>query len=112
MSHRRSVREYSSAVLNLGEISQRLWAAQSVTHPEGYRTVASYDRMRGKYGERAEKYVHIEVGHAVQNVYLQATSLNLATVVVGSFIGAEVKTIFGFNETEHPMVLMPVGRPR
>ncbi|MCC6165986.1 MAG: SagB/ThcOx family dehydrogenase [Caldilineaceae bacterium] len=38
---RRSVRAYQDAPLRLAEIAQLLWAAQGVTHPEGYRTAPS-----------------------------------------------------------------------
>ena len=71
---------------------------------------ATYERMAGKYGARAERYVHIEVGHVVQNVYLQVAALDLATVVVGSFTDSEVSSILGCPDSERPMVLMPVGR--
>lgn len=70
---------------------------------------AVYERTTSKYGERAKRYVHIEVGHAVQNVYLQAAALGIATVVVGSFTDAAVSGILECPETERPMVLMPVG---
>jgi len=51
----------------------------------------------------------MEVGHAVQNVYLQAVSLNLGTVVVGAFSDGEVKKI-NMPEEEQPLYIMPVGR--
>jgi SagB-type dehydrogenase family enzyme len=38
---RRSVREYSTGPLTLTEITQLLWAAQGITHPNGFRTAPS-----------------------------------------------------------------------
>lgn len=70
---------------------------------------AVYERTTGKYGERGRKYVHIEVGHAAQNVYLQVVSLNLGTVVIGAFDDGEIKRIMGMPENEEPLYIMPVG---
>lgn len=71
---------------------------------------AIYERMTGKYGERGIKYVHMEVGHAAQNVSLQAVSLGLSTVVIGAFSDHEVKEIANFKPNEHPLYIIPMGR--
>lgn len=71
---------------------------------------AVYERMTRKYGQRGVQYVHMEVGHVAQNIYLQAISLNLGTVVVGAFYDDEVKTVLKMPEEEHPLCIMPVGR--
>lgn len=71
---------------------------------------AIYERTTGKYGERGVRYAHIETGHAVQNVYLQAVSLNLGTVVVGAFYDSEVKRVINMERREQPLCLMPVGK--
>ncbi|MDY6966192.1 MAG: SagB/ThcOx family dehydrogenase [Halobacteriota archaeon] len=68
------------------------------------------ERTTGKYGERGIRYVHIEVGHTAQNLYLQAVSLDLGTVVVGAFEDGEVKRIVDMSEDEDPLLLMPVGK--
>ena len=72
---------------------------------------AVYERTARKYGQRAERYVHMEVGHAAQNVHLQAITLDLGTVVVGAFDDAEVKRLLTLADNEEPLCLMPVGRP-
>lgn len=71
---------------------------------------AVYERTTGRYGDRGIRYVHMEVGHAGQNVYLQAVSLNLGTVVVGAFRDDAVKRILNMPEEESPLYIMPVGR--
>jgi SagB-type dehydrogenase family enzyme len=73
---------------------------------------AVYERTARKYKQRAERYVHMEVGHAAQNVHLQAVALDLGTVVVGAFDDAEVKQILTLAVNEEPLCLMPVGKPR
>ncbi|HBR21926.1 MAG TPA: nitroreductase [Nitrospiraceae bacterium] len=71
---------------------------------------AVYERTTGEYGERGIRYVHIEVGHAAQNIYLQAVSLNLGTVVMGAFDDEEVKKIMNIGDKEQPLYIMPVGK--
>ncbi len=68
-----------------------------------------YERTTQKYGERGRRYVHMEAGHAAQNVYLQATALDLGTVTVGAFHEDEVQRVVGLAEDEMPLYLMPVG---
>lgn len=174
---RRSVREFSGRPLSLEEVSQLLWAAQGITHPEGLRAAPSagalyplevylvagdvtglpagvyrygprghelhkvadgdrrsalaraaleqdcvrdgaavlvlagvYERTLRKYGERGVRYVHMEVGHAAQNVYLQAETLGLGTVMVAAFHDEEVRRIAELRKEERPLALMPVGK--
>ena len=72
---------------------------------------AVYERTARKYKQRAERYVHMEVEHAAQNVHLQAVALDLGTVVVGAFDDAEVKRVLTLAVNEEPLCLMPVGKP-
>jgi len=71
---------------------------------------ADYERTARKYGSRAKRYVHIEVGHAAQNLLLQAEALNLATVPVGAFSDDEVTRILQLPDDLEPLMLLPVGR--
>jgi len=69
-----------------------------------------YERTTNKYGERGISYVHMEAGHAAQNVSLQAVSLWLGTVVIGAFRDEEVKRMLKMEDRERPLYIMPVGR--
>jgi len=72
---------------------------------------AVYERTTVKYGERGIRYVHMEVGHVAQNIYLQAAALNLGTVVIGAFDDDGIKKVLRMTGREHPLYLMPVGKP-
>ena len=73
---------------------------------------AVYSRTTWKYAERGMRYVHMEAGHAGQNLLLQAQALGLATVVVGAFDDAALKALLHLPEAEQPLAILPVGRPR
>jgi SagB-type dehydrogenase family enzyme len=69
------------------------------------------ERTEVKYGERSERYVILEAGHAAQNLVLQATALGLAAVTIGAFDDAEVQQVLGLAADEDPLYVIPVGRP-
>ena len=71
---------------------------------------AVYERTRRKYGRRSDRYVHMEAGHAAENLFLQAVSLQLNTVVVGAFRDDAIVDTLGLPEGHAPLILMPVGR--
>jgi len=72
--------------------------------------MAVYERTTAKYGDRGVQYVHMEAGHAAQNVYLQATALGLGTVTIGAFHDDQVEEVLMSPENERPLYVMPVGR--
>jgi len=72
---------------------------------------ALYQRTTLGYGSRGERYVHMEVGHAGQNIYLQATALGLATVAIGAFRDEPVREVLQLDNRYRPLYIMPVGRP-
>ena len=71
---------------------------------------AVYERTTVKYGDRGIQYVHMEVGSAAENIYLQAAALDLGTVFIGAFNDEEVKEVLGLPAEEQPLCIMPVGR--
>ena len=174
---RRSVREYSSEPLTLGELAQLLWATQGVTSLGGYRTAPSAsalyplelyavvgqvrdlvpgvyhyqpadhalvkirehdirrelgeaaweqtwlqnaavllvltartERTTSKYGARGLRYIHMEAGHAAQNLALEAVALGLGSVAVSAFDDERVRHILTLKLGEEPLYLLPVGR--
>jgi len=171
LAARRSVRDFADHALSDSELSQLAWAAQGMTHRDGYRTVPSagalyplrlyvaiqtgfyrydpdqhllrrcipgdmresihqaalaqdavlqapavfivtglYQRIAQKYGAtRGARYVHIEVGHAAQNLHLQAVALNLASVPVGAFDDDRLGEILALPAGESPLYVIPVG---
>ncbi len=72
--------------------------------------VGVYSRTERKYGSRAVRYTHIEVGHVAQNVYLQAEARQLGTVFVGAFDDAAVEKVLQLPPDHVPLGLMPVGQ--
>lgn len=74
---------------------------------------AVYARTAKKYGEeRTPRYVALEVGHAAQNVLLQAVALDLGAVPIGAFLDDQVQQVLALPRDHQPLYLIPVGHPR
>ena len=98
-------------------LGQELWQAalkQDCVRqaPAVFVIAAVYERTSGKYGERAARYVHMEAGHAAENLLLQAVALGLGGVVVGAFHDAQVQTTLDLPQDRQPLYLIPVGYPK
>jgi SagB-type dehydrogenase family enzyme len=72
---------------------------------------AVFKRTTARYGKRGVMYVHMEAGHAAQNVCLQAVALGLGTVVIGAFDDSEVAGVIELPPEEEPLYIIPVGKP-
>jgi SagB-type dehydrogenase family enzyme len=71
---------------------------------------AIYERTTGKYGDRGIRYVHMEAGHAAQNLCLQASAYDLGIVTVGAFYDDQVQEVLGLPDEERPLYIIPGGR--
>ncbi len=88
---------------------EQIWVLKA---PVSLVFTAVYSRTTRVYGERGRlRYVPMDLGHAGQNVYLQATALGLGTVAVGAFHDDEISEILDLPPEETPLYIMPVGRP-
>lgn len=72
---------------------------------------AVFERTALRYGDRAARYVHMEAGHAAQNLCLQAVALGLASVCVGAFDDGRIKAVLGCADDEEPLYMVPIGYP-
>ncbi|MFX1505062.1 MAG: SagB/ThcOx family dehydrogenase [Promethearchaeota archaeon] len=68
---------------------------------------ADYSRTTYRYGDRGVQYVHLEVGHAIQNFLLQLTSLNFNSRIISDINSVKLQECI--NTTLDPMVVLPVG---
>ena len=71
---------------------------------------AVHARTERKYGKRGSRYVHMEAGHAAQNVCLQATALGLGAVPVGAFDDDAVRKTLNLPSEEKVLYLIPLGK--
>jgi len=72
---------------------------------------AVFERTAARFGERAEQYVYMEVGHAAQNLHLQAVALGLGSVPIGGLDPARVTEALSLPPDRRPLYVIPVGRP-
>ena len=72
--------------------------------------VGNYSKVPEKFGTEGAKWVHLECGHAAQNICLQATALNLGTVTAAGFQEDKLKSLLGLSAGKGILYLMPVGK--
>ena len=114
--YRYDYKDHALTLVKPGELSKPLSQAaigQTFvrTAPACIIITALPDRTRRVYGERGTvRYIHMDAGHAAQNIYLMCASLSLGTVDVGAFIDERVKRVLDL-EDEVPLLILPVGHP-
>ncbi len=81
--------------------------------PVTFAISAVFSRTTRRYGERGRiRYVPMDVGHAAQNLLLEAVALGLGSVPIGAFDDAAVARVLNLPPEEEPLYLLPVGHPR
>jgi len=71
----------------------------------------AYAKSEAKFPDSAEMNADLEAGHIGQNLYLQAESLGLGTVVTGGFSSDSVVSELGLDPNESVTYLIPFGHP-
>jgi SagB-type dehydrogenase family enzyme len=105
---RLSDRDLRPAICRAGLEQEQLREAPAV-----FVIAAVYERTSQKYGQaRTPRYVHMEAGHAAENLFLQAVALGLGGVAVGAFHDEEVQRVLSLPIDHRPIYLLPVGHPR
>ena len=79
--------------------------------PAVFAFAVNYGRM-SRYGERGRMYADMEVGHAAENLALQAVALSLGSVPVGALREKAAAEILKLPENQTMVYLLPVGKPK
>lgn len=77
--------------------------------PVSVVVVAVPERTAQRYGQRATRYVAMEVGAVVQNIQLQGAALDLGSTFIGAFTDATVGRLLGLGRGEEPLAIVPIG---
>lgn len=93
------------------ELGKASGQSSVVQAPVVFIVTGQYGKLRESMGDKAERCVHLEAGHATQNLVLTATSLGLAGVTAGAFEDSTVQTVLGVGKEETPFYLVPIGHP-
>ena len=78
--------------------------------PAVFVFAAVYSRAVEKVGPGAEPYVHMDLGHAAQNLLLQAAALGLSGVPIAWLEPDRVRAVLELPAEQVPLYLVPVGR--
>jgi len=65
--------------------------------------------IEAKYGQRAYRYLNMEIGHVAENVQLQAVAMGMVSVPVGAFWDDVVAKTIELPDTQDPFYIIPIG---
>ncbi|MDN7024621.1 SagB/ThcOx family dehydrogenase [Methanoculleus sp. FWC-SCC1] len=73
-------------------------------------TAVAY-RMTWRYGERGYRYLHLDAGHACQNLYLAAGAIGCGTCAIAAFHDGMLNELLGVDgEEEFALYVATVGK--
>ncbi|MBU0974765.1 SagB/ThcOx family dehydrogenase [Patescibacteria group bacterium] len=72
---------------------------------------AVFAKTAVSFPDNPEEVTFLEGGHIGQNIYLQAESMKMATVVTAGFDVAKIGEILGLDRNETIVYLIPFGHP-
>jgi len=74
---------------------------------------ADIKRMAWRYGERGYRYVHLDAGHACQNLYLAAAAVGCGVCAVAAFDDDRLNALLGLDgENQFAVYLAALGKRR
>lgn len=72
----------------------------------------SFSVSNQKYGNRSMLYIPLEAGHSAQNILLEATRQNVATLEIGGFVDELLAKSIELPENYHPLTLVAFGKEK
>lgn len=68
-------------------------------------------RMKWRYGERGYRYLHLDVGHACQNLYLSAGSIDCGVCAIAAFLDEYMNDLLELDGVEQiTLYIATVGK--
>lgn len=93
----------------MGQLRGACWQPSVGSAPLCLIIAIDVERMKPRCGKMSEQYSLLEAGHVAQNVLLQATALELASVPVGGFDPNAVAKAMKIPAPQRAVYLLPIG---
>lgn len=72
---------------------------------------AEFDRTTREYPDHGRRYVHMEAGHAAQNVHLICAAEGIGSCPVGAFDDEQLHATLQLEDSLDPLYMVPLGVP-
>ncbi len=85
-----------------GAYGQKMVKAGAVT----FIWVAIPYRIAWRYGQRSYRYLHLDIGHVAQNLYLAVENINSSCCAIAAFYDEQMNEILGIDGEEQFVIYM------